>query len=328
MKEQQQNIIRYLKRYKKWVSLTIIAFVSFGTVAQTESYTQEITLGTSNDFFVWFSNTDRFYTYGLHSNYRKINKGNTFFDKILNSEGISYAQIGFNIQAYTPDYLHPGADLKNRPYAGWSYLELKINALKKNSTFSLGLDLGVLGPHSYAGNIQNWFHRKFTGDPILDGWKNQIGDMIGVNVRFDYFKPVYTSNLFDISLKWENSLGNIFMYSEPNAVFRFGKFNPYHQSAATNNGLLFKNNTTEFFMEMGLAAKVSTYNATLQGNIFKDDDIFKQDEINNLILNGKIAAILAYKRYTASIRYYWSDGEFNNGDRHQYITILTSFKFN
>ncbi len=311
---------------KKSVFFVLIFLLNCCAIAQSRTYSKEVTFGTSNDFFVWFSNTDRFYTYGIHTDFRFINGPQNVVSRILKSRA-SFTKIGLNVQAYTPDHHQTEAMYQNRPYAGWSYLEITVNSLFKQSSLAMGFDIGILGPHSFAGDIQNWFHREFTGDPELTGWENQLGDFFGINLKIDYFKPIWRVKWLDASLELRNSIGTIFMFSEPGLTFRLGKFNPSHRSSDTGNRLLSQNSDTELFLGLGDFTKLSGYNATLQGNIFKGDSLFRQDEINNLILNARATMILAFHSFTMAVRYHWSDGEFNNGDEHQYMTISTAYQF-
>ena len=89
--------------------------------------------------------------------------------------------LGLNMEAYTPDVTDLNMQMQERPFAGWSYFEYKLGVAFDDKAIKAGIDIGILGPHSYAGNVQNWFHREITGDPTLSGWEDQIGDILGIN---------------------------------------------------------------------------------------------------------------------------------------------------
>ena len=88
---------------------------------------------------------------------------------------------------YTPaDRDQTTIDRTDRPYAGWTYLGLGYNArfdpAGKAGTPTLDtveLDIGIVGRHAYAQQIQNFVHR-VRGLDRFQGWDNQLQDELGV----------------------------------------------------------------------------------------------------------------------------------------------------
>ncbi|TPN83362.1 lipid A-modifier LpxR family protein [Aquimarina algicola] len=288
-------------------------------------YTHEISFGTDNDFFVWHTDTDRFYTYGVNANYRWKAKENSFFTKLFPKNKGVYHDIGINVEAYTPDVGDFDMQTPNRPFAGWSYFEYKLGYDFDNTSIKTGVDIGILGPHSYAGNLQNWFHREITGDATLN-WDNQIGDIFGVNFRFEYARTLKRYSWFDISAVLNSSLGNIFIYAEPALLFRFGKFQNIGNSIALNNQILSAKKDTEFFIDASFRYKFSGYNATLEGDIF-NDSLFSSEVINNLIFNAYGGVNFVKNHWVLQMRYYYANGEFDNGQNHRYVSVVAGYRF-
>lgn len=237
------------------MKLVIITFLLLFTnilLAQEdyqESYQYEVELGTDNDFLVFLTESDRYYTYGINATFRWLNERPIFLDKWF-SKKIGYFQsVGLNIEAYTPDYEREGTET-DRPYAGWSYAELDLTYGFEKSFLIFGLDLGVLGPDSQAGALQNWFHGHVTGDPVLPGWRNQIGNQFGFNVRGTYAQTLFARKNIDLYGVADVSLGNLFAYVNPGINFRLGKFNPLSQTAAFQNALLANTSNNELFMDL------------------------------------------------------------------------------
>jgi hypothetical protein len=72
----------------------------------------------------------------------------------------------------------------DRPYAGWLYLGVGVvwkNGLVRNS---LVLDIGVVGPWSYAEETQRMIH-DLRGFENPNGWDNQLGNEIGFTLVYE-----------------------------------------------------------------------------------------------------------------------------------------------
>ena len=314
----------------KPINTLFIFLTAFSLYAQDDTkdyYQYEVELGTDNDFLVFLTESDRYYTYGINASFRWRNEKPIFLDKWF-SKKIGYFQsVGLNIEAYTPDYEREGTET-DRPYAGWSYAEFDITYGFKKSFLSFGLARGILGPDSQAGALQNWFHGHITGDPVLPGWRNQIENQFGFNVRATYAQTLFERKKFDVYGVADVSLGNIFAYVNPGINFRFGKFNSLATTAAFQNSLLANKTNKEFYMDVGIALKFSGFNATIQGDKIEDFNFLDSEFINNLFLNGHLGGYYASNRWTVGVRYMYSSGELSDNDSQQYTMLTGSYRFN
>ena len=178
------------------------------------------------------------------------------------------------------------------------------------------------------GNIQNWFHREISDDAVLNGWENQIDDILGINLRFEYAKTFKTGKVYDLSFVLDNSFGNIFIYTEPALLFRLGRFNEIGSSVSLNNGLLSSSTGKgEFFIELAARLKLSAFNATIQDNIFGDNSIFTQDEISNAIFNAVGGINYSKRNWMVKAKYYYSMGEINSNENHFYATLSAAYRW-
>lgn len=154
-------------------------------------------LRLENDFF--FGYTDRYYTNGLslgwtspdiskfRSESRVLGWANSLLEwfpptkKQYCRRSLSFT-IGQNI--YTPEDINR-SDLipDDRPYAGITYATTGIHTSCKDRMDSLELVLGLVGPHSYAGEVQKGVH-KLIGIGVAEGWDNQLKDEIIVNILY------------------------------------------------------------------------------------------------------------------------------------------------
>lgn len=193
------------------------------------------TLYFEND---WFGGTDRHYTNGvkfswLYSDlttwgdqgWRKA-----FVEKLpfINRPG-SQKNLGFSLgqNIYTPqdqDAFVP--DPADRPYGGWTYLELTFLSKTEHIADTVSFQLGMVGRHSYAQDTQRWIH-KVIDESRPNGWEHQLHDEVGLNVIFERKWRLYGRALngtlgIDLVPHAGLSLGNVQAYANTGGTLRFG----------------------------------------------------------------------------------------------------------
>ncbi len=313
---------------KLFLVMAIVFFYNSSIAQEQDTYNYEIEIGHDNDFFLLVVESDRYYTYGINSSFRWKNEKEHFFFKKNKNYQNHYNQIRLNIEAYTPNYLADGSadDTEERPYAGWSYAAFSQTVAFTESYLRLGVDVGVLGPDSKAGEIQNWFHR-LIDDVELQGWENQLPNQLGINLRGTYGFPLYESGSFDVFGTVDASLGNIYIYALPMINARLGKFNDIQNSISQNNQIMAPKSQIEYFLNIGIGAKASAYNATIQGNIFQDNHLFTQSEINNFVFSSYVGLNTLYKRFSFKLRYNVATGTLNSSDLNRYGALSLGYRF-
>ncbi|EDY82914.1 hypothetical protein VDG1235_2537 [Verrucomicrobiia bacterium DG1235] len=129
---------------------------------------------------------------------------------------------------YTPD-LADELDIveDDRPYAGWSYLRYGQHRSNRDTTKSWQLTLGLVGPSSFAEDIQRAVH-KVTGDDTPRGWRNQLSDEFGYALEHSRHTTRYRVNFgnersLEISEGQRISLGNIDTSLSQGFQLRFGR---------------------------------------------------------------------------------------------------------
>lgn len=146
---------------------------------------------------------------------------------------------------YTPaDRDRTTIDPTDRPYAGWTYLGLGYNVrfdpdpdLKSRTTSTavlntLEIDIGIVGPHSYAENVQNTIHR-MRAIKRFQGWANQLQDELGLQVVWEQkFRPRILTTETEIDAgtglaleaipHYGVSVGNVASYLNVGGEVRFG----------------------------------------------------------------------------------------------------------
>jgi hypothetical protein len=140
--------------------------------------------------------------------------------------------IGQNI--FTPeDISNPNLIPNDRPYAGWLYFGVGLirSQIKKEGyaifdTFEL--DLGIVGPESFAEDAQKWVHQNVSDSPIPRGWDHQLKNEPGILVnlerkwRMELTPHGYQGLQVDFLPSVGAALGNVYTYGSLGTMFRLG----------------------------------------------------------------------------------------------------------
>ncbi len=137
--------------------------------------------------------------------------------------------LGFSLgqNIYTPrdtDAAIP--DPTDRPYAGWSYLEVSFISKTQRRVDILSFQAGIVGPSSLAEDTQRLVHEWINSDDP-QGWDYQLRDEPGFNLIYERRHRAY-ARAFDATLGIDFiphggfSLGNVQTYANLGATLRFG----------------------------------------------------------------------------------------------------------
>ncbi len=92
--------------------------------------------------------------------------------------------IGQNM--YTPaDISTSTPDPLDRPYAGWLYIGIGFHNMTERWLDIIELNLGVVGPLSFAEQTQKFVHRNLPDNIIPQGWDHQIGNEPAINLVWE-----------------------------------------------------------------------------------------------------------------------------------------------
>jgi len=189
-----------------------------------------------------FTGTDREYTNGIKltwisqdlTKYREdpripewsypLIKGLPFVNEPGFQRAVSLS-IGQNI--YTPEDINRSDLLReDRPYAGMTYIGVALHSKSPRRMDTLEIDLGIVGPHSYADECQKAIHR-WIDSPRPNGWKNQLKDepvLVGFYERKWKFLGLATENGFgyDLIPHVGGAIGNAYTGINAGGQIRFG----------------------------------------------------------------------------------------------------------
>jgi hypothetical protein len=249
-------------------------------VIRISASASELSLRMENDLL---NDSDKFYTHGTRITYvsNPTKWADNIMDKLpfFNDNGVrSYGYtVGQNM--YTPTNISMKIpDPDDRPYAGWLYGGVIFKTDHPDVVDFLEIDIGMIGPHSYAEQTQKFIHM-ITGSNAPQGWDSQIGDELGIVLLY---KRKWKGDLFNNGLLEGQfnpytgfSLGNVATYGQLGYEFRFGYNLPKDvighsdiSQATIERGVGKKNFC--FFVFSGMEARIVARNIFLDGNTFKD----------------------------------------------------------
>ncbi len=265
--------------------------------------------------------------------------------------------VTFGQAMYTPaDRDRTDVDPEDRPYAGWAYLGLGYNARYdpvRGGTSTLDtveIDLGIVGPHSYAKETQDLIHR-MRGFKRFAGWDNQLRDEPG-------FQIVVERKLRPPALDWRAeigaqfiphyglSVGNVASYLNAGGEARLGwrlpddfgtssirpgGGNAAPRSAATGRQFERLYRQHSFHLFASFDARLVANNIFLDGNMFASGHAVKKRLLVGDIAygwaytwppwSGWPSGKLAYSHYVQSREF---DGE---GRNHGFGSVNLSLEF-
>ena len=196
--------------------LLCFALVIFPNVALAQWSVQE----DNGNLAVWVPShrrSDDNYTQGLRVTSDIAHPWKLFAQALGSvSDGESHAtqQFAFGQEIYTPTRYPIDPRPGERPYAGWLYGEISTATSAAARSRSLGVDLGVIGPPSLAGWVQNTFHAITRLGPPEPGWRHQLAFEPGVTVRYGEQYLLLESTLphgikFEVAPDWNAAIGNV-----------------------------------------------------------------------------------------------------------------------
>ncbi|WP_282089674.1 lipid A-modifier LpxR family protein [Aquimarina algiphila] len=324
-----------LRKNLLFFTLLFTLLCPFYVTSQENHFKNQIRSTNDNDIYVFYRDTDRYYSYGVGFDYsftadKFLGLQNIFKNKITN-----FYNIGVKIEGYTPSGIDEfvktdiveGPENFDRPFAGLLYAFLNTTYVFDRSFLKAEILTGILGPSSQAGNLQDWFHESISNDPIYDGWQFQLKDQFLVNMNLDYlydFNP--NNNWLNFFGKGNLKLGNLYIQAAPTAGFRLGKFEKPTHSVSFNNSILSPKKTTEIFFQFSIESRINLFNATIQGNLFKDDPVSVSD-LNNLSWHMNNEIHFSRNRLSLSVIYSWSTGVLDTAQNHVFGIVGVAYRF-
>ncbi len=259
---------------------------------------------------LWGSGSDRHFTHGSRLSYveskeRLANRedcdpavdsnamdllrtASDYTSGLLNfpSKQISFV-LGQNI--FTPeDITRPDLIVNDRPYAGWLYIGFGVMDIERKGrswvldTFEL--DLGIIGPDAFAGDVQKWWHQNISDSPRPEGWAHQLKNEPGILLnlerkwRRELTPEEYEGLVVDAMPSLGLAAGNVSSYLSLGLTLRLGinlqsDFGPPRIRPGAQGSDFFdtgKKSPVTWYAYAGVEARAIANNVFLDGNTFTD----------------------------------------------------------
>jgi hypothetical protein len=252
-------------------------------------------------------------------------------DKIKHRIGYVFGQ-----DIFTPENIaREDLTLDDRPYAGWLYGGLSLHAETKTRLDTVELDVGLVGPESFAEDVQTMVH------DIIDvqrpnGWDNQLKNEPGLVVIVDRRWRLLSLRRkalleFDLIPSVGGSLGNVRTHASFGGTIRIGQSLPFDFGPARIRPSLSGPAAFDaprpfgWYIFGGAEARLVLWNIFLDGNSFTEShDVSKKP----LVGDFQFGAAIAYRQARLTYTYVLRTREFDHqSDPDRFAAISLPVKF-
>lgn len=243
----------------------------------------------------YFASEDKDYTQGynfeLAAPIFAKNPLNHLFITPKNSEfkyGLSLEHIGFTANNIASDQIQ----FDDRPFAAAIMLKsflIAADTIHKSRIVS-SLNLGIIGPGAFGGDMQKAIHEA-TGNTIPLGWYNQIKNDAVVNYEISYEKQWFQfRNLLSFQTNSTLRLGTLFT----NAAVGFNVCMGFINSPFTS---LKKRNKFQLYAYSQPLINIIGYDATLQGGLFNRKSVYtiNDSQIERFTAQHNFGIVMQYR---------------------------------
>ncbi|MDX1764060.1 MAG: lipid A deacylase LpxR family protein, partial [bacterium] len=244
-------------------------------------------------------------------------------------ENLRALSLSVSQNIYTPEDTDRSDLIKDdRPYAGIISVAAGLHARTGRQKDTWEFSLGLLGPHSYAEEAQNWVH-DLTHSKRARGWDNQLEDELLVDIVYERQWRLFQSTRgsgfnYDFSSHLGGRIGNVAVYANAGVEIRFGWQLPTNFGtcpirlgceADKSNGrsveLFSPGSPFTYHGFVGIDGRVLLRDITLDGNTFKESHSVDR---KSLVADVMVGISVEYGRLLASYAYIFRSHQFEEQD--------------
>ena len=243
--------------------------------------------------------------------------------------------VGQNI--YTPeDTKRKELIVDDRPYAGFLYAGLGLHAISDRRKEVWEIDVGVVGPLAMGEQVQDFSH-KLTGSSAVQGWDNQLNNEPALEIIYETKWRLWQWRTddhlgFDFIPHLGACLGNVAIYANAGAEFRFGWYIPQDFGSCPIRAGCSLDSVTQhpggdsaadrlgFHIFMAVDGRAVLHDIFLDGNTFSDSHSVDRE---NFVSDWMAGFALNYSRYRFSYAYILRTKEFKQQHDPQIFGTLT-----
>lgn len=285
-----------------------------------------------------FARTDRHYTSGLRLTWVRPADGapdraqrlaRKLF--LLPDDARTGVTMAVGQSAYTPkDTSLTPPDPDDRPYAGWLYVTMGLDALTKERLDRVQLTLGMVGPASLAHRTQRVFH-DIRGEDWPRGWDDQLRNEPTLMLSYERQRHTLATGEVrgweaDLTPHAGASLGTPFTFVNAGFMVRVGRDLPMDhgppriQPSLPGSGLFESRPGWRGYGFAGVDSRLVGYDLFLDGNTWRDGPgVDKERLVGDLYLG----LVLGFEHLRVSYAHVWRTREFRTQDARQTFGSLS-----
>lgn len=277
-----------------------------------------------NDFWDY---TDYYYTNGIRLGFIHPIFSNSPLSYLLVSNatnGLDYYGVQLVQHMYTGsqpkvDTTIPG----DRPWAAYSIIgqyAISFDWAKKIKHES-EINIGVLGPKSGGGFLQDLVHTVLPNNSPPEGWENQIKTDIILDYQYRINTSLFEAKYFESYLKASVQVGTLRDNLKWGIGAKYGVFTPFYKDFQ-NQAYQKKVQKTYFSIFGDIETQLIGYDATLQGGVTDRTSIYviPTRNMERFVIQGFLGLEFTYKKIHLQFIQYWKSKEFKTGKDHKYVS--------
>lgn len=290
-----------------------------------------VTLGLENDLI---GHTDKYYTHGTRIMWQSDSNlpwvaALDYFDRYAAYDkrtSLALSQFIYTPSTKEPSWYLPG----DRPYAGWLYASFMVTATGKRDMDLFSLDLGIVGPDSYAEETQTQIH-KWIDSQLPMGWHHQLKDEPGADLvyqkKYKLIRGGTKLVAFEVIPHGGGAAGNVHDYVDVGCLLRLGYNMPDDFGVLRMEPAIRGVNVSHIggYLFVDTEGKYVLRNLTLDGNTFRDShSVPKEDTV------GELTGGVCIRAYNLDIVYAYTyrTREFKGQDEpERYGSLALSYTF-
>jgi len=311
-----------------------------------------LTVVLENDVFY---DTDRHYTNGVRASWAGTPQGTPKWADAI-AQRLPVYRAGATVRTlftlgqnmYTPDDISlESPPLDDRPYAGWTYFSVGLLALtesdaanarakRPNRLDQLELWVGVIGPASFAEDVQKFVHKTIDAT-APKGWHTQLGNEPAVLLSYQYAQRDFVDRPlgsfdFDATPTIGFAFGNVFIQAAGGITFRLGHniaSNDYGapriQPSLPGSAFLTGNDSLSWYVFRGVEGRLVGHNVFLDGNTLGNS---RSVDTRRLVGDIQFGAVASWHRLRLTYTHVLRSREFRGQpDRDDFGAVSLSVRF-
>ena len=201
---------------------------------------------------------------------------------------------------------------------------------------SIELQIGIVGPQSYAEDVQRGWHT-FVNADNPEGWDNQLKNEPGIVLYYDRLwvgvaKSRSTSGGWDIDLSPHAgfALGNVYTHAAAGATIRFGPDLPDHfglpyiRPSLPGSDYFIPSHGFSWYLFAGVEARAVARNIFLDGNTFTDSHSVDK---NVLVGEAQVGFAVSLGQYRLAYTHVMRTPEFDGQDADMFGSLSLTIAF-